>query len=243
MPDEIQPMPPMPLVHYASPLIFSSCSHLGIHTLIDSVSTTATLCVSFCTLKTAARSSSKTTMSMFAKITDYVFGPSSEGNDPDNHPDTNASTTTTTTKRSFRTDREVIVTSLHVFPIKSCRGISIDSSHVVARGLEFDREWAIREVESRKIITAREYPQVIVHVILFGNEPLIDVDLSRKIKALRIVPRLDFENNVMVVSFPPESGLAGFSVRLRADEDEIRSWERYASFFFKQSVHVGGYVN
>lgn len=59
-----------------------------------------------------------------------------------------------------RTDRNVVVTSLHVFPIKSCREIAVKSSRVTARGLEFDREWAMREKESKKIVTARDHPQV-----------------------------------------------------------------------------------
>lgn len=60
----------------------------------------------------------------------------------------------------YRSDRDIVVTTLQVFPVKSCQGIRVKSSKVFARGLEFDREWALRENETRKLIGGREHPKV-----------------------------------------------------------------------------------
>jgi len=37
----------------------------------------------------------------------------------------------------------ITVRSLHVYPVKSCRGISVDSAVVVATGFRFDRQWMV----------------------------------------------------------------------------------------------------
>ncbi len=52
-----------------------------------------------------------------------------------------------------------IVASLHVYPVKSCRGIALASAPVGERGLAFDREWMIVDGEG-KFVTQRELPRL-----------------------------------------------------------------------------------
>ncbi len=49
------------------------------------------------------------------------------------------------------------VTELHVYPVKSCRGIALRSSPVGRRGLEHDRRWMIVD-DAGTFITQREAP-------------------------------------------------------------------------------------
>jgi len=35
------------------------------------------------------------------------------------------------------------VASLHVYPVKSCRGIDLDEAEVVSTGLRWDRKWVV----------------------------------------------------------------------------------------------------
>ena len=35
------------------------------------------------------------------------------------------------------------VTSLHVYPVKSCRGLALEAARMSERGIAFDREWVI----------------------------------------------------------------------------------------------------
>jgi uncharacterized protein len=55
------------------------------------------------------------------------------------------------------------VASLHVYPVKSCRGIELDSSPVGERGLAFDREWMIVDTDGR-FVTQRDVPRLALIV-------------------------------------------------------------------------------
>jgi uncharacterized protein len=51
------------------------------------------------------------------------------------------------------------IASLHLYPVKSCRGIALESSAIGDRGFAFDREWMIVEGDGR-FVTQREVPQL-----------------------------------------------------------------------------------
>jgi len=51
------------------------------------------------------------------------------------------------------------LTDLHVYPIKSCRGIALDSARIVSTGLVDDRHWMLVRPNGR-FITQREYPRM-----------------------------------------------------------------------------------
>ena len=53
----------------------------------------------------------------------------------------------------------ISVASLHVYPVKSCRGIERPSAVVTDAGLEHDREWMIVSSEGR-FLTQREEPRL-----------------------------------------------------------------------------------
>ncbi len=53
------------------------------------------------------------------------------------------------------------IASLHVYPVKSCRGIALETSPVVERGLAFDREWMIVDNDGR-FVTQRDVPRLVL---------------------------------------------------------------------------------
>lgn len=53
----------------------------------------------------------------------------------------------------------IMVHSLHYYPIKSCRGIDVDSALVTRRGLEFDRTLMLVDRDGN-FLTQRELPQM-----------------------------------------------------------------------------------
>lgn len=59
------------------------------------------------------------------------------------------------------------VSELHYYPIKSCRGIAVDSALVTRRGLEFDRSLMLVD-ETGTFLTQRELPRMA----LIGTELL-----------------------------------------------------------------------
>lgn len=54
---------------------------------------------------------------------------------------------------------ELLLSGLHVHPIKSCAGIAVDEALVVETGLEFDRAWMVVD-EHGEFLSQRELPQL-----------------------------------------------------------------------------------
>ena len=53
----------------------------------------------------------------------------------------------------------ITVASLHVYPVKSCRGVDLTEARLTEAGLEHDREWMIVTPEGR-FVTQREQPRL-----------------------------------------------------------------------------------
>jgi uncharacterized protein YcbX len=53
----------------------------------------------------------------------------------------------------------ITISSLHVYPVKSCRGTAVDAASITAAGLEFDREWMVVSPTGR-FLTQREEPRL-----------------------------------------------------------------------------------
>ncbi|HEY9733745.1 MAG TPA: MOSC N-terminal beta barrel domain-containing protein [Drouetiella sp.] len=52
------------------------------------------------------------------------------------------------------------VTELNFYPIKSCRGTTLDSAEVALRGIARDREWLVVEASTNNFITQREIAEM-----------------------------------------------------------------------------------
>jgi len=63
----------------------------------------------------------------------------------------------------------ITLAELHVYPVKSCRGLAPESARLTAAGLEHDREWMIVTPGGR-FVTQREEPRLaLVEVQLDGG--------------------------------------------------------------------------
>lgn len=51
----------------------------------------------------------------------------------------------------------ITVRSLHIYPVKSCRGISVDSAAVVPTGFRYDRQWMVVAPDGG-FLSQRSYP-------------------------------------------------------------------------------------
>jgi uncharacterized protein YcbX len=62
------------------------------------------------------------------------------------------------------------ITSLHVYPVKSCRGIDVRDAKVTATGLEWDRRWMIVDSKDR-FVTQRTHPRLTaITTSIFGGQ-------------------------------------------------------------------------
>lgn len=81
------------------------------------------------------------------------------------------------------------VTAVWIYPIKSCRGISLPAAAVTAKGFAWDREFMWVD-ENGKFITQRQYPDLArVRVQLEGDEIALSLE-SGSVEPLRFEPTL-----------------------------------------------------
>ena len=58
-------------------------------------------------------------------------------------------------------DVSVTVQSLHIYPIKSCAGITLDQSLLTETGLDLDRAWMVVD-EHSEFVTQRQLPRMVL---------------------------------------------------------------------------------
>ena len=51
----------------------------------------------------------------------------------------------------------ILVSGLYVYPVKSCRGISLEAAELAERGIRHDREWMVVDADG-SFMTQREWP-------------------------------------------------------------------------------------
>lgn len=69
----------------------------------------------------------------------------------------------------------VVVTALHVYPVKSCRGIALDVVRISDTGLANDRRWLVVDPNGR-FITQRETPRLaLVGTALAGDSLVLEL--------------------------------------------------------------------
>lgn len=102
----------------------------------------------------------------------------------------------------------VRVSKILIHPIKSCRGIPVQRSRYTPEGLEFDRKWCIIQGKDNTVITAREFPKMILIA------PQIEADPTSP------------HSGVLSVTFPDESGCEPFSMPLCPSQAILNRWKR-----------------
>jgi uncharacterized protein YcbX len=84
---------------------------------------------------------------------------------------------------------ELTVTSIHVYPIKSCRAIDLKAARFDELGLLYDRRLMVVDAETSRFITQREEPRMTLITPRLGptslqvsapNMPQLKVELNRE---------------------------------------------------------------
>ena len=95
---------------------------------------------------------------------------------------------------------------LHIYPIKSARGISLKTARLDARGLELDRRWMLVD-ENGSFLTQRKIPRLaLLHVEVREGHLAVQTDGLQE----------------LTVPFRPESGVAR---RVRVWEDTVDAFD------------------
>jgi len=72
---------------------------------------------------------------------------------------------------------EIKIQSIHIYPIKSMKGIDLSSSQVERRGLKYDRRWMLVD-EGGKFISQREYHQLALLKTSISEETMTIKNLT-----------------------------------------------------------------
>ena len=105
------------------------------------------------------------------------------------------------------------LSEINIYPVKSLSGISLKTSGVEERGLQFDRRWMLVD-EKNHFLTQREFPQMARFDIDLKNEGL----------------NITFDRDNLTIPFQTDSEKTAnvkiFSSRVKAKyyEDEVNDW-------------------
>ncbi|KAF9257079.1 hypothetical protein L218DRAFT_910811 [Marasmius fiardii PR-910] len=119
---------------------------------------------------------------------------------------------------------DVRVSKLFIHPIKSCRGSTVQSSRYTIEGLEFDRRWCVIEADTHEIITAREFPTMVLIT------PTIEEDESSSY------------GGILNISFPETSGCRSLSIPLRPTGDLLKTWKILDDVDLMGRLAIDGYI-
>ena len=71
-------------------------------------------------------------------------------------------------------DLAVTLRSLHLYPVKSCAGITLAEALLIETGLELDRAWMLVGEEDRRFVSQREWPRLaLVQPTLRVNDMIL----------------------------------------------------------------------
>src|SRR3989338_7324188 len=65
----------------------------------------------------------------------------------------------------------ISVTRLFLYPIKSCRGIAVQTTHLHPMGFDFDRRWMLVD-DANVFITQRTHPRLATISVVMHKAPL-----------------------------------------------------------------------
>ncbi|KAJ7686183.1 hypothetical protein B0H17DRAFT_1204396 [Mycena rosella] len=110
--------------------------------------------------------------------------------------------------------KDLRISRILVYPIKSCAGIDLPCSAYDQEGFEFDRKWMIVDLEKNKQLSARD---------------------NRGIKLVRVFPLIKRDpsspdGGVLEVTFPDSSDTPSFVIPLNPTQEQISTWEMHAGF-------------
>jgi MOSC domain-containing protein len=109
------------------------------------------------------------------------------------------------------------LTELRRYPVKSCRGESLESAVVESWGLAGDRRWMVVD-ESGEAVTAREEPRLLlVH-------PAVDVDGTLRLRASDLPDLPDLEVPVPTGARVPVTVFRGPPFEAAPAADEAHAW-------------------
>ncbi len=120
----------------------------------------------------------------------------------------------------------MVLSEIHIYPIKSLGGIALNEAKIEMRGLEFDRRWMLIDAENR-FVTQRELPEMALFRLEI-REPFLEVfHKNRPTERLKIPLRPDWRS------------LESAAVQTWSWRGQARIHGREAADFFSENLKTG----
>ncbi len=68
----------------------------------------------------------------------------------------------------------IVLTSIHIYPVKSCAALTLSSADVQARGLAHDRRWMVVDADGR-FITGRKHPRMTLIQVTAADDDSVRI--------------------------------------------------------------------
>eukprot|EP00892_Ulva_mutabilis_P000428 jgi/Ulvmu1/10386/UM061_0070.1 len=117
--------------------------------------------------------------------------------------------------------KAMYIKSLHVFPVKSCKGLSLTSVHAGRTGLELDRQWMLVKQKDMSFVTQRTHPHMSqIEVSISGDMQSKDTTLQPTQSpgdqhTHHVIGPADFANGHLQLQYLVDSSLGPMQVPIR----------------------------
>lgn len=104
------------------------------------------------------------------------------------------------------------ITSLRIYPIKSCRGFEVDSTRLKKSGLTLDRNWMFIDAQEKKFLTIRSDPSMTLidtAIIDQDGEQMLEVSIHNT------------DGRIVIPAFPTQEWL-----KSNTSLEEVEIWEK-----------------
>ncbi|KAL0569658.1 hypothetical protein V5O48_012301 [Marasmius crinis-equi] len=103
-------------------------------------------------------------------------------------------------------------------------GYDVKVAKLLVHPIKFDRIWAVMEADSHLVITAREYPKMVLIT------PTVQEDEHAPY------------GGILNITFPEDSGCPSLLIPLRPDEDLLKTWQPNQDVDMFKTFTVDGYI-
>src|SRR6185369_2033076 len=102
-----------------------------------------------------------------------------------------------------------VLSALHIFPVKSCAPLPLESAAVEPRGLLHDRRWVVTD-DTGKFLTGRQHPRLtLLRAVPDGDAVVVTTDGMPSLRLVR--PTTEVRIDVTVWASTVAALPAGFT--------------------------------
>lgn len=133
----------------------------------------------------------------------------------------------------FSVKSSTLISDLRIYPVKSCRGISLEASTLTRKGLDLDRNWMFIDPNTRKFLTIRDVSNLTLIQTAFAPSASPNADASELDLELVLTVRTMPQVCTRLPARPSKSWLEENTVR-----SEVEIWgDKTDAWLYRDEVN------